>query len=130
MRMFTATVALTLGLAVFGTSPARAQSAHVADGAALDRLVTEHAAREDADRQLIRDVLHRPEVRQVAHQSGIDIDRVDAAVSTLSGAELQDVARRARDVNERLSGGSTIVITTTTVIIVLLIIILIIVAAD
>ncbi len=130
MRTLTALLALTLGLVVFAPATARAQSAHVADNAALDRLAAEHAGQEAADRQMIRQVLQRPEVRSVARQAGIDIERADAAVSTLSGSDLQEVATRAREVDERLSGGATVVITTTTIIIALLVIILIIVAVN
>ena len=130
MRMLTATLAFTLGLVVFGPVSARAQSAHVADNAALDRLAADHVSREAADRQMIHEVLQRPEVRAVARQAGIDITRADAAVSTLSGHDLQQVASRAREVNERLAGGATVVITTTAIIIALLVLILIIVAVD
>ena len=79
---------------------------------------------------MIHEVLQRPEVRAVARQAGIDITRADAAVSTLSGHDLQQVASRARDVNERLAGGATVVITTTTIIIILLVILIIVAVAD
>lgn len=129
MRMLTAVAAFALAFVVLGPAVAGAQSVHVADRAALDRLVAGRVSQEVADRQVIHDVLHRPEVRGVAERAGIDIDRADAAVSTLSGSELKDVARRAREVDERLSGGrSTVTISSTTIIIALLLVILIIVA--
>jgi hypothetical protein len=131
MRTFTAIMAITLGLAVLGPVTARAQSAHVADQSQLDRLVASHVSQEVADRQLIHDVLERPQVREVARRAGIDLDRADAAVGTLSGDELKDVARRAREVDTRLAGGgSSVTISTTTIIIALLVIILIIVAVN
>jgi hypothetical protein len=99
--------------------------------AALAATVGEHVAKQDADRAAVREALNRPDVREVAAQTGIDLARLTAAVDTLGGEDLERAAGAARQVNESLVGGaSTIVISTTTIIIVLLIIILIVLAAD
>ena len=98
---------------------------------ALDALMAEQVRADDANRQIVRDVLDRSEVREVASKAGLDLERAKQSVSTLSGAELQDVAAHARRVDAGLSGGaSTVVISTTTIIIILLVVILIIVAVD
>jgi hypothetical protein len=104
---------------------------HVADRAALDRLMIEQTHRDARDREAIKQLLAREEVRKAAHEAGIDMTRADAAVSTLGGAELHQLATQARQAEEGLEGGaSTIVISTTTIIIILLVVILIVVAAD
>ena len=64
------------------------------------------AGSEEADRQAVRDLLSRPEVRKIAGDAGLDIARADAAAGVLSGPELEKVAAQARDVNTRLSAGA------------------------
>ena len=123
-------LSMVLSFAVLMPAVGRAEQRHIADRNALDRMVAEQVSQQEADRQVIRDVLKRDEVRDVARKAGLDIVRAEAAVATLSGTELQDAARRARVVNERLAGGGNITISTTTIIIALLVIILIIVAVD
>jgi hypothetical protein len=124
-----------MGLVVLGAtlmvSPlAQAQQAHVTDRNTLDQLVAWQVNQDRADRQLIADVLKRPQVRAVAHDAGLDIARAEAAVATLSGPELKEAARHAREVDDRLAGGGNVTISTTTIIIALLVVILIIVAVD
>jgi hypothetical protein len=97
----------------------------------LSQTVTTQVAQQDADRAAIHEALNRPEVRDVAAKSGIDLDRVNASVDTLSGTALSQVAAAAQQVNHSLVGGaSTVVISTTTIIIALLVVILIVVAVD
>jgi hypothetical protein len=113
------------------SSAAFAQDSHVVDRAALADAVAGHVSQQDADRAAVREALGHPDVRGVAAKTGIDVDRLAAAVDTMSGADLARAADSARQVNEALVGGqSTVVISTTTIIIVLLIVILIVVAAD
>jgi hypothetical protein len=109
-------------------STGAARTTHVASGEALDRLVAADVARDDADRQAIRDLLQRTDVREIAAHAGLDIRKAEAAVSTLSGKDLQEAAVRARMAQDQLAGGSSITITTTTLIISLLVVILLIVA--
>ena len=120
----------TLVIALTFPSSALAQERHVLDRSALTQAVAEQVAREDAERAAIHGALDRPEVRSVAAKAGIDMDRVNATVDTLSGTALTQAASAAQDVNEALVGGATVTITTTTIIIALLVIILIIVAVD
>jgi hypothetical protein len=136
------TLASALSLSVVGagaaqtpTTPVSATPAsatavpiHVASGEALDKLVAADVARQNADRQAIRDLLQRSDVREIAAQNHLDIRKAEAAVATLSGNDLQEAAARARLAQEQLAGGSSITITTTTLIIILLVVILLIVA--
>ena len=118
---------------VFIVPSARAQGrqAHVIERIALDRAIQERVAQEKADRDAIVSLLARSEVRQVAARAGVSLEKVEAAVSTLQGDDLREIASQARHVQDELAGGaSTITISTTTIIIVLLIIILIVVIAD
>ena len=110
---------------------AQNQQNHVIPRATLDRAIQERVNQEKADREAIVSLVRRPEVRQIAARAGLSLEKVEAAVSTLEGDDLQQVASQARQVQDDLSGGaSTITISTTTIIIVLLIIILIVVVAD
>ena len=117
---------LGAAFAVLLVAPAAyAQQTHVIDKSTLDQAVQQRVSQEQADREAIRDFLHNPAVQGVAAKSGLPIARAEAAVSTLQGDELHQLAGQARDVNDQLAGGSTIVISMTTIIIVLLLIILI-----
>jgi ATPase subunit of ABC transporter with duplicated ATPase domains len=117
--------ALTLAL----SASAFAQERHAVDPAALAHSVTQHVVAQDADRAAIHEALARPEVREMAGRAGLDLDRVDQSVDTLSGESLDRMASAARDVNQALVGGaSTVVISTTTIIIALLVVIIIILA--
>lgn len=85
--------------------------------------------REDvATRGAVQKFLGKAEVRRVAASAGLDIKQAQAAVSVLSGAELQAVANQVQTVDETLAGGGSIVITTTALIIGLLVLIIILVA--
>jgi len=122
---------LPLVLFVAASPPAYAQQQHVVAPSELATAVTDHVAKQDADRAAIAEALARPEVREVAATMGVDMSRVSAATNTLDGSGLERAASAARQVNEQLVGGaSNVVISTTTIIIVLLIIILIVLIAD
>jgi hypothetical protein len=112
-------------------APAANAQSNVIGRSALDKAVQERVSRDQADREAIRTLLQRAEVRDVAGQAGISLDKAAAAVSTLQGDDLRQIAEQARQVDNQLAGGaSTIVISTTTIIIVLLLVILIIAIAD
>jgi len=112
-------------------SLAAADQRHAVAPATLAAAVANHSAKQDADRESIRQALGRPEVRDIAARTGVDMARVAAAAETLSGADLERAAEAARQVNDSIVGGAgNVVISTTTIIIALLIVILIIVAVD
>ena len=112
-------------------APAAQAQTHVIDTAALSQAVQQRVSQDQADREAIRSLLQRPEVQRIASQAGLSLHKAEAAVSTLNGPDLRDLAAQSRQVQNDLAGGaSTIVISTTTIIIVLLVVILIIVAVD
>lgn len=131
MRLVKQLLVLPLALLMVVSTSAFAQQQHAVDPAAIAGAVAQHVATQDADRAAVRDALARPEVRDVASRMGVDLTRIDAAVSTMSGADLQQAASAAQQVNSALVGGaSTVVISTTTIIIALLIVLIIVVAAN
>jgi hypothetical protein len=129
MRMFRTLLVAPLVFMLALSSSAFAQERHAVNPSVLAQTVTAQVAQQDADRAAIHEALTRPEVRDVAATSGIDLDRLTASIDTLSGNALSRAAAAAQQVNQSLVGGdSTIVISTTTIIIALLIVILIVVA--
>lgn len=122
---------LAVCLMVLIAAPVARAQQHVVDKSALEQSIKVRVAEQRDDREAIRSLLQRADVKQIADKAGLSLARAEAAVSTLEGEELRDLARQARQVQNDLAGGaSTIVISTTTIIIVLLIIILIVVIAD
>jgi hypothetical protein len=130
MRLVKQLLVLPLALLMVVSTSAFAQQQHAVDPAAIAGAVTQHVAAQDANRAAVRDALARPQVREVAARMGVDLTRVDAAVATMSGADLQQAASAAQQVNTALVGGaSTVVISTTTILIALLVVIIIVIAA-
>jgi hypothetical protein len=111
------------------SSSALAGQQHVVSPGQLAATVADSAAKQDTDRETVREALERPEVQAVASKLGLDLSRATSAVDTLSGADLDKAANAAQQVNEQLVGGaSSVVISTTTIIIILLLVIILIVA--
>jgi hypothetical protein len=109
---------------------ARAQS-HVIGKMDLEKAVQQRVSQEQSDRDAIVSLLRRAEVRDVAVKAGLSLETAEAAVATLQGEELRELASQARQAHNDLAGGaSTVVISTTTIIIVLLIIVLLVLIAD
>ena len=121
---------LAVCLSVLIVAPTASAQNHVIGRNALDQAVQERVARDQSDREAILTLLHRADVREVAAKAGISLEKASAAVATLEGQDLREIASQARQVNNELAGGATVVITTTTIIIILLLVILIIVAVD
>ena len=131
MRTLRTLSVVCLVIALTVPSGAAAQSRHVVDPSVLSDTIAAQLAREDADRATVHELLNRPEVRDAAAGAGIDVDRVNASVDTLSGTALSNAASAAQQVGQELVGGaSSVTISTTTIIIGLLILIVILVAAD
>ena len=106
----------------------QAAQQHIVNPDQLTATMTEKAAADAANRASVHEALGRPEVRNVAATMGVDLDRVNAAVDTMQGADLEQAASAARRVNQELVGGdSSVTLTTTTIIIILLAIILLVV---
>ena len=76
------------------------------------------------DRQVIRELLQRPEVRRIAGTAGLDLERAQAAAGVLSGPELKSIASRAREIGGVVGARESVTIGVTTLIIILLLIII------
>jgi len=100
----------------------------IVTGTELYDAMSARAGEDAAARGSIQKLLGRSEVRRVAARAGLDLKRAQAAVSVLSGEELQVVADQAQRVDEALAGGSSVVITSTMLIIALLVLVIILVA--
>ena len=119
-----------LFLSTLVVNPALAQQPHVVDQRALDQQVAAKVAETVEQRAVIERLLEREQVRSIAERTGIELADVKAAVATLEGDELAQLAAHAQGVDDSLTGGqSTITISTTTIIIGLLVLILIVVAS-
>ena len=119
-------VAVTLApsLAYAGQSAAQTTAPQT-----LSVIAAEHAAKKQADRQMILDVLAREEVRQVAKSAGLPIEKAASVVATLDGTELAQVTAQAQQVNDALAGGQAITMSVWLIILVLLVIILVVLIA-
>ncbi len=117
-------------LAILMVAPQAGAQNHVISKSALGDAVKARVAQDQADREAIRSLLQRADVREIAKQAGLSVATAEAAVSTLEGDDLHQLASQARQVQNDLAGGATVVITTTTIIIILLLIILIVLIAD
>jgi hypothetical protein len=123
--MFKRLRGLPFFLLMAASTSAFAQDRHAVDPEELAKIVAQHTATEDGDRDAIRDALAHPRIQEVASRFGIDVARLDASVETLTGDHLERAAAAARQINSSLVGGaSTIVISTTAVIIVLLLVLI------
>lgn len=128
MRMVKKAFVVALAAMLLVPGPALAGQQQVLGPDGLAKVASEHAAKKQADRQMILDVLKRDEVRQVAQQMGVSVAQAERAVQTLDGRELTEVASQARQVQDALSGGQAITISVWLIIIILLVIILVAVA--
>ena len=77
-------------LAVLLVAPAAQAQTHVIGKSALSEAVQQRVSQEQADREAILSLLHRPEVQQIAAQAGLSLEKAEAAVSTLNGQDLRD----------------------------------------
>lgn len=124
MRARSVTVWVTL-CALLVSSPAWAQQ-HIADSAQMQQAIAAKASTDDANRQVVRNVLDRAEVKALASQMGLDVRQAETAVAQLSGDELASLAQAASAAQADLAGGSTVVtISLTTLLLIIIIIILI-----
>ena len=127
--MKTARTLFVLALMVLPAADSvQAAQQHVVNPDQLTATMTQKTAAEAADRAAVHEALGRPEVRNVAATMGVDLDRVDAAVDAMQGADLAQAASTARQVNQQIVGGdSTVTLSTTAIIIILLVLILLVV---
>jgi hypothetical protein len=126
MRPVKKIVALTLLVVSVVSAPALAQEPAVVDAAAMTRALEAKADTESEQRALVRRVLERSGVRDVASRMGLSVEQATSAVATLSGSELETLAQHAGVIEaEALAGGAnTVVISVTTLLLILIIVIL------
>lgn len=130
MRTYASVLVVLLGM-VIAVPRASAQTAHAAPQSAIDAALQQHIATADADREAVRKLLEREEIKKVAGEAGIDLQKATSAVATMNADDLARVAAQAQQVEQALAGGqSRVVISTTLIIIALLVLILLIVALD
>jgi len=110
--------------------PLLANAGTLVTGADLDAAMTNRADTDAASREAILNLLGRDEVRGVAARAGMDLARVKAAVSTLSGEELQEAAAQAQLADQALAGGDEKIVIGSTVLIIVLLVVIILVAAS
>jgi hypothetical protein len=126
MRITLKPVAVLLLPVLLVSSPAfGGQQSRVVDGDTLRQALAAHAGAEQEQRDTVRRVLDRDDVRQIADRMGLDVGQASAAVGTLSGADLTDASERAEALERALTGGATtIAISLTTLLLILIIVIL------
>ena len=123
---FAAFAMLAVSVSAASTGLASEAGRHVVADQEIQATIDQQLGQADADRQAIQVLLQRPEVRQLADDAGLDLERASAAAAVLSGSALEQLAAQARAADADLAGGSdTIVISATTLIIILLIIIIV-----
>jgi hypothetical protein len=128
MRIANKLVALLLLPMFLVSSPALAQQARVVDADAMSQALAGKAESESAQRELVRRVLDRADVREMAARLGLSIERADSAVATLSGADLAALAQHAGAIEtEALAGGANVIVISVTTLLLLLIIVILLV---
>jgi hypothetical protein len=130
MRTLQRIFGITIALALISAPAAWAQQTHVIDKSALDQAVQQRVSQDQADRDAIRGLLQRPEVKDIASKSGLSLERAETAVGSLQGDDLRQLAAQARTADAQLAGGASMIIISTTALIIILLIVLIIVAAS
>jgi CHASE3 domain sensor protein len=126
MRPTNKIVALLLAPSLLLASPVFAQQVRIVDTAAMSQALTGKAESERAQRDLVRRVLDRASVRDMAAHMGLNIEQANAAVATLSGDDLGRLAQQASAIeSDALAGGAnTVVISVTTLLLLLIVVIL------
>jgi hypothetical protein len=96
--------------------------------AELDAALALHERKEAGQRERVRALLQRDDVRAVAAGQGIDLRRAEGALDTLGGEDLRRLADQTAAVEAGLAGGDLTI--TISLIALLLIIIIVILLAD
>ena len=81
------------------------QEQSVVDQGTLDRAVAAKVESEDGSREAIRNLLQRPEVRDLAGGLGVDVKRASDAVATLSSEDAVFWGSLADGIDTQLAGG-------------------------
>lgn len=109
---------------VLVSSTAIAQQRHIVDSVNMNRAIANATATDQENRDAVRGLLQRDQVRDVANRLGLDVKKAEAAVGSLSSVELAKVAADARTAEKELAGGDVVIISVTTLLLIVIIIIL------
>src|SRR5262245_19478722 len=113
-------------LAAQSQSPSLPQAQHVVDAAALRQAMAAKVSVDRENRKAVLKVLDRRDVQGVGARMGLDIKRARAAVASVEGEQLANLANAARDADRDLAGGNkTVTISVTTLLLLLILIVLI-----
>lgn len=122
--VLTLVAAALVSVGFAGSGWAGEPKAGVVDDTQIQAQIDRKIGDEAADRQAVRDLLQRPEVRKIAGAAGLDIDRANTAVDVLSGPELERVASSVHEINAGTGGVETVTLSITAIVIILLLIII------
>jgi hypothetical protein len=104
-----------------------AQGQQVVSVAELNAAVVDHVDAAERDRQQLRSLLQRDDVRRLVVERGVYASRLDGAIGALSAADLERIAPLVQQVNGELAGGQAVRLSATTIILILLLVITIII---
>ncbi len=131
MRVLNA-LSLTVLLGLLFASPALAQQASNADDlrplsvGAMDAALADHELTVDRQRTQLAELLAEPQVRELAGERGIDMERVESMAEGLSDGEMAGLAPLVTTATAALQSGlGTVTISVAAIIIILLILILV-----
>lgn len=126
------TLFLAVCLTAASAAPVLAQQAssssdQTVSSSVIDVALAGHESEADQQRAQLADLLAREEVRDLAHQRGIDMERVEAAAAGLSDVQVRNVAPLVAAAIPQQNGGGlgTITISVAAVIVILLVLILV-----
>ena len=104
---------------------ASAETLHAVGQAEMTAAIATRVGDQATQRAAIQSLLARPEVRQLAANTGLDLARATAVAANLDGPELQRLATQATAAEAQLAGGdSTIVISGTVLLLILILVVL------
>jgi hypothetical protein len=118
---------LSIGLlfaSTFYVGAAAAETVHAVRQTEMQAAIATQVNDQTSQRAAIQSLLARPEVRQLAANSGLDLARAKAVASNLEGAELQRLASQATVLEAQLAGGNSTIVVSTTLVLVILILVL------
>lgn len=113
-----------IGIGIAGTGLAGESRSDVIGDVDIQTQIDRRIDNESADRQAVRDLLRRPEVRRIAGAAGLDIERASAAAGILSGTELKEIAACAHEINGGVGGTERVTLSVSAIIIILLLILI------
>jgi hypothetical protein len=117
-------------LGAMAAAPVLAVAETVVTGPELDAAMAARTDQDAASGEAILNLLGREETRDAAAKVGVDLDRLKASVSVLSGEELEDVAAQARLADQSLSGGDEKIVIGSTALIIILLVVIILVSGN